>query len=160
MVKFEPTLDDIGCLIEYKTDASSTSWWTGVWGTNANGFKIWFNFQGLSLKSNGDAAISGHLDVGPSQTKTSIKAYVNHAGHQGNVEIEAMWNSQGYFNSNTTNANGLLFFATKNVLNIYCGLNIVYLYKQTTNASDDRLTGNEELIENAYGTLSKLRPPL
>ena len=27
---------------------------------------------------------------------TLIKAYVNHAGHQGNVEIEAGWDSQGY----------------------------------------------------------------
>ena len=27
---FESTLNNIGCLIEYKTIASSTSWWTGL----------------------------------------------------------------------------------------------------------------------------------
>ena len=30
--KFESTLNNIGCLFEYKTSASSTSWWKGVWG--------------------------------------------------------------------------------------------------------------------------------
>ena len=79
---------------------------------------------------------------------TSIKAYVNHAGHQGNVEREARWNSQGYINSNTTTADGLLLIATKDVVYLYCGLNTIF-YKPTTNASDDRLEEIEELIENA-----------
>ena len=61
----------------------------------------------LSIQSNGNTTISGNLDVGPSQAVTSIKAYVNNAGHQGNVEIEARWNSQGYLNLNTSNADGL-----------------------------------------------------
>ena len=77
---------------------------------------------------------------------TSINAYVNHAGHQGNVEINALWNSQGYGNFNTTNADGLLFPATKDVLYLYCGLNTIYFYKPTTNAPDDRLKENEEVI--------------
>ena len=70
---------------------------------------------------------------------TSIKAYVNHAGHQGNVEIEARWNSQGFIHLNTTTPDGLLFLATKDVLYMYCGINNVYVYKPTTKASDDRL---------------------
>ena len=87
---------------------------------------------------------------------TSIRAYVNHAGHQGNVEIEARWKSQGYVNFNTTNADGLLFAATKDVVYLYCGLDIIYFfYKPTANASDDRLKVNGELIENACETLSK-----
>ena len=39
----------------------------------------------------------GNLDVGTAQAVTSIKAYVNHAGHQGNVQIEARWKSQGCY---------------------------------------------------------------
>ena len=81
-------------------------------------------------------------------------------GHQSNVEIEARWNSQGFIHFNTTNPDGLLLVVTKDVLYMYCGLNIVYFYKPTTNASDDRRKGNEELIENACETLSKLRPRL
>ena len=61
---------------------------------------------------------------------------------------------------NTTNAHGLLLTATKDALYLYCGLNIIYFYKPSTNASDDRLKENEELIENACDTLSKLRPQL
>ena len=91
---------------------------------------------------------------------TSITAYVNHAGHQGNLEIKALWNSQGYLNFNTTNADGLLLIATENALYMYCVLNIMYFYKPTTNASDVRLKENEELIENVCETLSKLRPQL
>ena len=61
---------------------------------------------------------------------------------------------------NTTNPDGLLLIATKDDLYLYCGLNIIYFYKPTTNASDDRLKENEELIENACETFSKLRPQL
>ena len=37
-----------------------------------------------------DTSISGNLDVGITQAVTLIKAYVSHAGHQGNVEIKAL----------------------------------------------------------------------
>ena len=86
-----------------------------------------------------NTTISGNLDVGVGASQTSIKAYVNHAGHQGNVEIEARWNSQGFIHFNTTNPDGLLFLATKDVLYMYCGINNVHFYRPTTNASDDSL---------------------
>ena len=153
-------MNNIGCLVEFKTFASSTSWWTGVWGTNTDEFKLRFNYKGLSIKPTGDAVISGNLDVGPSQSVTSIKACVNHAGHQGSVEIEARWNSPGFIHFNTTNPDGLLLIATKDDLYLYCGLNIICFYTPTANASDDRLKENEELIENACETLPELRPQL
>ena len=53
---------------------------------------------------------------------------------------------------------GLLLFAVKDDLYMYVGIEVVYFYKPTTKASDDRLKENEELIENACETLSKLRP--
>ena len=81
--QFESTLNNIGCLVEYKTFASSTSWWTGVWGTNTNEFKIWFNYKGLSITPTGDAVISGKLDVGPSQAQSNVKTYFNHVGSTG-----------------------------------------------------------------------------
>ena len=114
-------------------------WQEGVnWG-GSNDFIIKSGSNGLTLKPNGSAAISGNLDVGASQAQASIKAYVNHAGHQGNVEIEARWNSQGFIHFNTTNPDCLLLIATKDDIYLYCGLNIIYFYKPTTNASDDRL---------------------
>ena len=91
---------------------------------------------------------------------TSIKAYVNHAGHHGNVEIVAGLNSQGFVHFNTTNPDGLLLIATKDDLYLYCGLNTIYFYKPTTNASHYILKENEKLIENACETLSKLRRQL
>ena len=65
-----------------------------------------------------------------------------------------------YADLNTDYAYGLLLIAVKDDLYMYRGLDIIYFYKPTTNASDDRLKENEELIENACDTLSKLRPQL
>ena len=53
-----------------------------------------------------------------------------------------------------------MFLVVKDVLYLYCGNNTVYVYKPTTNASDDRLKENEELLENVCETLSKLRPQI
>ena len=66
-------------------------------------------------------------------------------GHAGNVEIEARWQYEAYIHFNTTYVHGLLVFATKQVNYMFCGLDQVYFYKPTVNASDDRLKENEEL---------------
>ena len=59
------TGNEVGCLFRYKTSGSSSYWWGGIWGTNSNDFNIWFNYQGLSLKSNGSAVLSGSLTQNP-----------------------------------------------------------------------------------------------
>ena len=72
--------------------APSVAWEEGVnWG-GANEFIVKSGSNGLTLKPTGDAALTGNLDVGVGASTTSIKAYVNHLRHQGNVEIEARWN--------------------------------------------------------------------
>ena len=47
VASLESTIAEGGCLMQWITPASSTYWWSGVWGTNTNGFKIWFNYKGL-----------------------------------------------------------------------------------------------------------------
>ena len=47
-----------------------------------------------------DTSISENLDVGQDQAQTSIKAYVNHIGKTGYVEIEAKLASQGFIRFN------------------------------------------------------------
>ena len=118
------------------------------------------NSTKFSIQSNGNTTTGGNLDAGTAQAVTSIKAYVNHAGRQGNVEIEARWHSQGFTHFNTTNPDGLLLIAAKDDLCLYCGLNIRCFYKPTTNAPDDRLKENDVIIESACETLSKLTPQL
>ena len=63
-----------------------------------------------------------------------------------------------HFESNRSGTN-YLFLAVNDELHMRCGNNVVHFYK-TTNASDDRFKENEESIENACDTLSKLRPQL
>ena len=67
-----------GCLVKYKT--ASGEWWHGVWGTNTNEIKTWFNYKRLTIKPTGDTTISGNLNVGQNQAQTKIKAYANHIG--------------------------------------------------------------------------------
>ena len=40
VVSLESTIAGDGCLVRWMTPASSTHWWSGVWGTNANEFNI------------------------------------------------------------------------------------------------------------------------
>ena len=49
-----------GCLFEYLTSASSTSWWQGVL-SGSNEFVIKTGSNGLTIKSNGIAVFSGSL---------------------------------------------------------------------------------------------------
>ena len=102
-----------------------------------------------------DTTADGNLDVGQSQAQTSIKAYVNHLGYQGNIQIEPRWRSQGFIHFSTNYPEGLLLFAGKDDLYMYVGVEVIYSYEPTTNASDDRLKENEELIEHACETFSK-----
>ena len=88
--------NNVGCLLRYRTSGSSSYWWGGVWSSNTNDFNIWFDYKGLSIKSNGSAVLSGNSDVGQDQAQTSIKIYVNHIGKTGYVEMEAKWASQGF----------------------------------------------------------------
>ena len=47
VASFESTIAGDGCLMRWMTPASSTHWWSGVWGTNVNEFNRWFNYKGL-----------------------------------------------------------------------------------------------------------------
>ena len=64
----------------------------------------------------GDASIRGNLDVGQDQAQTSIKAYANHDGKTGYVEMEARWANQGYIHFKTDQTDGLLLPAVKDPL--------------------------------------------
>ena len=92
-----------------KTAQSPIVWNTGLW--NQGQYGIRHGAHGFWIYDNGNTTISGNLDVGPDPATTSIKAYVNHAGHQGNVALEARWNSQAFIHFDTTNPDGLLLIA-------------------------------------------------
>ena len=157
VIALESTIAGDGCFQNCKTAQSPIVWNTGIW--NQNEYGVRHGVNGILIYDNGNTTISGNLDVGTTQAQTSIKAYVNHAGHQGNIQIGARWRrSQGFIHFSTDHPECLLLFAAKDVLYMYVGAEVVYFYKPTANASYDRLKENEERIENACETLSKLRP--
>ena len=71
------TANQVGRLFKYKMSGSPIYWWTGVWGANTNDLNIWFNYQGLSVKSNVSAVLSGSL---PQNSYASLKGNVEDVG--------------------------------------------------------------------------------
>ena len=168
------TIAGDGYLMRWMTPASSTHWWSGVWGTDVNGFNTWFNHKGLQIKPTGDASISETLEVQrlPITNTTARPIEINNAMHNGPYLVAI---SQNYSNNN------LLFALRCPPLNhLWCSgvtasNQYIISHENSTkfniqpngnttvsgsfyNNSDDRLKENEELIENACETLSKLRP--
>ena len=68
-----------------------------------------------------------------------VKAHVNHEGSTGSLKLEARWRNQSFLSFDTTYVNGYIFFEAKNDYYMYCGHNLVHLYKTTSNVSDDLL---------------------
>ena len=116
------------------------------------------NSTKLSIQSNCNTTIGGHLDVGVGAASSIVKAHVNHERPTGHIRMEAKYRNQSFLSFGTTFSNGYIFFEVNNDYYMHCGNNLVHFYKTTSNVSDDRLKGNEGLIRNACETLSKLRP--
>ena len=155
-VVYQSTASGQGFNIAYMTAQSSVAWVEGVnWVVQTSLRIIKSGSNGLTLEPTGDAVLSGHLDVSVSNPRTPIKAYSTMDGYTSYIELEAKWNSQGYLNfeSNRSGAN-CLFLTVKDDLHMHCGSNLAHFYKPTSNASDDRLKENEDIIENACETLS------
>ena len=93
-----------------------------------------------------DTTISGNLDVGVCASSSIVKAHVNHEGSTGSLQLEARWRNQSFLSPGTTYGSGYIFFLLKHDYYMYCGNNGIYFCKPTTNASDDRLKENDELI--------------
>jgi hypothetical protein len=165
---YESTPNEVGCLFQYKTSASSTSWWQGVWGANTNEFNIWHNYKGLSIKSDGRATINGDLEVGVGAAQGSVKAHFNHVSSTGYMELNGRYRDQGFLNFKSSYHYCELFLTTNSTQGVksYMRLsdynNNPYLqtFYPLNQSSDDRLKENEEFIENACETLSKLRPQI
>ena len=78
--------------------------------------------------------------------------------------MEGRYRDQGFLHFETDYQYSEMFLTVRNTYFIRCSGYAGHPYVQTfqplTQSSDDRLKGNEELIENACETLSKLRPQL
>ena len=122
------------------------------------------NSTKFSIQSNSNTTVTGNLDVGPSQAQSSVKTYFNHVGNSGFMMMEGRCRDQGFLHIETNYPYGEMFLTVRNTYFIRCSDYASNPYVQTfqplTQSPDDRLKGNEELIENACETLSKLRPQL
>ena len=109
-----------------------------------------------------DTPISGNLDVGEGAATSNIKAFASHNGNTSSCELIAVNRDRGKFRFNTDYGHGTLYAGINNVnfFRLTNWNNEINFYKPTTGTSDDRLKENEEIIENACETLSKLRPQL
>ena len=114
----------------------------------------------LSMQPNGNTTISGNLDVGSGcSSKISLHANTNDYTGYSEVHCSLPWELTLNVETNSPNG-GYMFFKLKGVLFMITrgDHQTMNYYKPLVNPSDDRLKENEELIENACETLSKLRP--
>ena len=160
LASFHQGIANSGSWLQFSRDGTSNTLQTGKSSDNSYVTRASDATGRLIVIQNGGTAIGCDLDVGPAQATISIKAYGPHFGYQGNTQIEPRWRSQGFIHFNTNYPEVLLLLAVKDDLYMYVGIEVVYFYKPTTNASDDRLKENEELIEHAFEILPKLRPQL
>ena len=115
-----------------------------------------------------DTSIAGDLEVGKDDImhNTTIEKYIQiHNSYQGYTGYGRIYLWRDYvliFNIVTNRSTARMLFRLKEITFMYlsCDSNNIQFYKPTTNALDDRLKENEELIENACETLSKLKPQL
>ena len=118
----------------FSTEFGSDSHGINVYGRQGGNSHLTF-YNGRS-GSVCNVLIDGNLNAGQDQAQTSIKAYVNHIGKTGYVEMEARWASQGFIHFKTNHTAGELFFAVKDPLRdkmyMYCGNYIVYIYEDAT----------------------------
>ena len=112
--------------------------------------------------------INGSLNIGLNQDGTplamgNVKTYFNQVGSSCFMMMEGRYRDQGFLHFETNYQYGEML-TVRNTYFIRCsdyaGNPYVQTFQPLTRSSDDRLKENEELIENACGTLPKLRPQL
>ena len=116
---------------------------------------------GFSIQPNGNTT-SGNLDVG-SGNSSKINVHAANNGYTGYAEVHCSSPWELTLNVETNFPNGgYMIFKTKGVMFMITrgDHQTINYYKPLVNSSDDRLKENEEVIENACETLSKLRPQL
>ena len=110
------------------------------------------------------ATTAGDLDIGPSQAQSRVNTYFNHVGSAGYMMIAGRYRDQGFLHFETTYQYGDMFLTVRNIYftrcSDYAGNPYVQTFQPLTQSSDDGLKENEESIEHACETLSKLRPQL
>ena len=152
--------------------ASSYGMFVNLSTTRADGGWVYFKIDNddfIQLSGNGDKVniykdtpVSGHLDVG-SGVSSKINVHAANNGYIGYGELYAQSSCDLYINRQTTRVNGGWVCHTINggrFLLLSGSGQIVKNFKPLVSSSDDRLEENEELIEHACETLSKLRPQL
>ena len=109
-----------------------------------------------------ETLISSHLKVGVGAVTSNIKAFASHGGNTSYCELKAVNRDHGKSRFNTNYDHGTIYFGINysNFFRLPTWNHEINFYKPTTGTSDDRLKENEAIIENACGTLSKLRPQL
>ena len=130
LAPFHQGIANSGSWLQFSRDGASNIWQTGMPSDSSDVIRAPGATNRVIVHQNGNTTISGNLNVGLGASVTSVKAYVNHAGNQDNVEIEASWGSQGFINFNTDYADGLLLVAVKGDLYVYRGLNLTYFTNQ------------------------------
>ena len=164
LASFHQGIENSGSWLQFSRDGTSNTLQAGMSSDNSYVIRASDATNRSTVNQNGDTTISGNLDVGPSQTQSHVKTYFNHVGSSGFMMVGGRYRDQGFLHFETNYQYGEMFITVRNTYFIRCsdyaGNPYVQTFQPLTQSSDDRLKENEELIENACETLSKLKPQL
>ena len=133
LASFHQGIENSGSWLQFSRDGTSNTWQAGMSSDKSYVISASDATKRLIVNQNGNTPVSGNLDVCVSNARTSIKTYNTMEGYTSYMELEATWNSPGYlhFESNKPGAH-YSFLTVKDDLHMYCGNNLVHMYKDTT----------------------------
>ena len=163
LASFHQVIANSGSWLQFSRDGTSDTWQAGMSSDNSYVIRASDATNALTVYQNGDTTISGNSNVGVGATSLKIKVHSTQQGYTGHIELHSQspWIFKLEFITTHPTPRPFIFQKKGSIYFEFNANNqTVIHYKSLVNGSDDRLNGNEELIDNACETLSKLRPQL
>ena len=110
LAPFHQGVANSGSWLQFARDGTSNTWQAGMSSDNSYVIRAPDATNMLIVNQNGDATISGSLDVGPSQAQSNVKTCFDHVGSTGFMMMEGRYRDQGFLHFETNYQYGDMFF--------------------------------------------------
>ena len=142
LASFHQGIENSRSWLQFARNGTSNTWQAGMSSDNSYVIRASDATDRLIVNQNGNTRasvnVSVNLDVSVSNARASVNAYNAMEGYTRYIELEAKWNSQGYlkFEPHKPGAH-YLFSTVKDDFHMYCGSNLVHMYKDTIDGNLD-----------------------
>ena len=103
LASFYRGIANSGSWLQFSRDGTSNTWQTGMSSDNAYVIRASGATNVLSVNQNGNAALTGNLNVGTSYGYSRIRSHADFHGYTGYTELNAASSYDMHLNLETTN---------------------------------------------------------